>query len=275
LLDASKIIHKAHPRPENVHWNAGKAVLVCTGDLIDKGEESLKVIALFRALQVAAAKEGGQVIVTMGNHEAEFLTDPTNPKVKDLAAELEKAGIKPCDVAAGRDPAGIGQFLQSLPLAARVNDWFFAHAGNTQGRTLEQLKSELQEGVDARGYRVDDSFPALGALLDARLHPYPWWQASDSEQPKVSQAKLLQNVQALGVKHLVIGHQPGKVTFSDGTRRERGELFQKSGLIFLIDVGMSRKIDCSKGALLRIHRGSKVKATVIRHDGSTEKLWSE
>jgi hypothetical protein len=35
------------------------------------------------------------------------------------------------------------------------------------------------------------------------------------------------------------------------------------GLIFLIDVGMSRGIDHSKGAVLHIHKGDEAKARVI------------
>ena len=57
-----------------------------------------------------------------------------------------------------------------------------------------------------------------------------------------SQEKLAQCLQALGVKHLVIGHQPGKTQFADGTVRKAGELFQQfDGLIqqfgFVCDTG--------------------------------------
>jgi hypothetical protein len=41
--------------------------------MIDKYTDSLDVIALFRALQQSATAAGGRVIVTLGNHEAEFL----------------------------------------------------------------------------------------------------------------------------------------------------------------------------------------------------------
>jgi hypothetical protein len=36
------------------------------------------VTALFRALEKDAARAAGRVIVLMGNHEAEFLADPTD-----------------------------------------------------------------------------------------------------------------------------------------------------------------------------------------------------
>jgi hypothetical protein len=179
-------------------------------------------------------------------------------------------------VAAGRDTLGLGRFLRTLPLAARVNDWFFAHAGNTRGRTLVQLRSELQEGVDAHGYHCDELVAPLGALLNARLHPYPWWQQSDQEDQATSVKRLSTWAKALGVRHLVVGHQNGKVKFSDGSRREAGEICEKfGGLIFLIDAGMSRGIDRSKGAILHIHKGDGTKATVIFADGSEKRLWPE
>src|SRR5262249_36863589 len=151
LMAAAGIISEVPNNPSEVQWNAGRAVLVCTGDLIDKWHHSVKVVSLFQVLQTAAEKKGGRVIVTMGNHEADFLADPHSDKVADFAEELHDQGIKPQDVAAGRDSLGLGKFLRALLMAARVNAWFFAHAGNTRGRTLAQLRSELQEGVDAHG----------------------------------------------------------------------------------------------------------------------------
>ena len=74
-------------------WAGGKSVLVITGDLIDKGSDSLGVIALLRKLQSDAASRGGQVIISMGNHEAEFLAEPTGRKTRDFAAELKEAGL--------------------------------------------------------------------------------------------------------------------------------------------------------------------------------------
>jgi hypothetical protein len=276
LLVAGRIIPEAPASPERVAWGAGKAVLVCTGDLIDKGKHSLKVIALFRALRSAAADAGGRVVVTMGNHEAEFLADPTATKVGEFARELTDHDLRPEGVAAGRDPRGVGLFLRSLPFAARVNDWFFVHAGNTHGRTLKELRSDLEEGVNAQGYKA----PVLqdpDSLLEARLHkPRPWWER-DGDTPADSRARLAKLVQALGVKHLVMGHQPGKVTFSDGTGRHKGQMVQKfDGLIFLIDVGMSAAIDDSEGALLHIQGGRQPRAVAIYPGGKPPvQLWPE
>ena len=80
----------------------------------------------------------------------------------------------------------------------------------------------------------------------------------------------------MGVKHFVLGHQPGKVKFSDGSQRAQGTVCQKfAGLLFLIDVGMSRQVDYSKGAVLHIAAGPTAKVTVIYPDGGEKKLWPQ
>jgi hypothetical protein len=273
LLAAAKIIQGIPAEPGQAKWAAGNAVLVCTGDLIDKGDHSLEVIAALRALIVDAARAGGRVIVTMGNHEAEFLANPNNKKTREFLDELKRKNIDPQAVVEGRDVEHIGEFLRALPFAARVNDWFFAHAGNTKGMTLETLKAALQNDVDRNGYGAkmladDDS------LLEARLKDHPWWEMSD-DPDGAGEARLRRYVAALGAGHLVIGHQNEKVTFSDQTHRKKGQMFEKfDGLIFLIDVGMSRAIDASEGSILRVHEDHPLRATIIDNQGQTDRLWT-
>ncbi len=267
LLQATGIIAKLPASPAKVEWTAGRATLIFPGDMIDKGPQSLAVLTVIQALQASAASKGGKVIAMMGNHEAEFLADPKADKVDDFKDELKAAGIAPKDVAAGRHP--LGAFMRSLPLGVKVNDWFFCHAGNTQGKTIRQLESEIQADVDGRGF---GSEAVLGedSVLESRLEPQPWW-----EREKTAPAAVLaRNAKALGVAHVVMGHQPGAVTFADGTSRKKGEIYQKNGLIFLIDGGMSQEVNYSRGSLLRITGPQFATATVVYPDRSTKPLWS-
>jgi hypothetical protein len=54
----------------SLHWSAGKTHLVSLGDLLDRGDDSRKVMDLLMRLQQEAAAAGGQVHVVLGNHEA-------------------------------------------------------------------------------------------------------------------------------------------------------------------------------------------------------------
>ena len=52
------------------HWIGGKTVLVQTGDMVDRGADSLKIIRHLQMLDGEAKRASGRVIVLMGNHEA-------------------------------------------------------------------------------------------------------------------------------------------------------------------------------------------------------------
>jgi len=269
LLAAGHLMPAVPPSPDQGTWSGGRATLVVTGDMLDKWDHALDVIALMRALTASAASQGGRVVISTGNHEAEFLADPGSSKTVDFQKELKKAGIKPLDVAGGIDSQGIGKFLLCLPFASRVNGWFFSHAGSTKGRTLNQLIADLQTGFDADGYKTKVLLGNKG-LLEARMSPAPWWE-QDGENPEQSIARLLAYADALGVKHIVFGHQPGTYVFNDGSTRTKGTMFQNfHGLVMLIDVGMSKGVNYSEGALLRIDSTS---ATALFPDGTQKKLW--
>lgn len=273
LLAAGGLIESGPDSADDVRWTGGRTHLVCTGDLIDKGHHSLDVIVCLRRLARQADLAGGRVIVTMGNHEAEFLADPDNSKTEDFVRELKDAHIDPDDVAEGSDESGIGEFLGNLPFAVKINDWFFAHACNPQGKTLDNLQRELRESVEEEGFGAKILLGKRG-LLESRLKPFPWWER-EGDEPAESVARLRGHADGLGVRHFVMGHQPGKARFSDDSCRKAGEMIQKfDGLIFLIDVGMSRAVDHSHGSLLRIrHASAGDTAVSVDSEGHQTPLW--
>ena len=118
LLAGNHLIDGANDDPSKVKWTGGTATLIVVGDLIDKGQKSLEVIDVIRSLQSQAPHSSGRVIVTMGNHEAEFLVDPKNHKAMStgrdedgIDEELAAQGIDPKKMAAGTDPDGRGKWL--------------------------------------------------------------------------------------------------------------------------------------------------------------------
>jgi hypothetical protein len=282
LIDASV--------PNIVKWSGGKSVLVITGDLIDKGPNSIAVIMLLRRLESDAADHGGRVIITMGNHEAEFLAqlcgdtskqNKTNRscKTNEFSKELQDWGSNPKEVASCIDD--IGQFLCGLPIAARVNDWFFSHAGNTQSRTIQQLTADIEDGFFKKEFKTEELI-GNDSILEARLNnkgpkSMPWFQGGKSSTDP--QVLLKQYADHLGVNHLVQGHQYESVKFSDGKNRKRGYFFQRYGLLFLIDTGMSQDLfmdSHSTGGALRITGPiEKQEATVICSNLTQKTLWNQ
>jgi Calcineurin-like phosphoesterase len=297
VLKAAGIISPETPinvEPKDVKWTFRSefgvpAVLVMTGDMIDKGPKpggsSLRVIAILRALQTSAVASDAQVIILMGNHEAEFLADPNGSKTADFASELRTVNIDPATVA--NCQGDLGQFLCNLPIAAKVKDWFFSHAGNTNGRTIAALSADIEAGFASRGFAtpelIDDN-----SILEARLNDNKpgrqVWIDKPINGAKNPQALLTDYANKLGVKHMVQGHQPGEVDFGNGVTREADAVFQGYGLLFLIDTGMSRGVDGSKsaGGAIRITFGESIvsgplihdtEATVMCANGQEKRLW--
>jgi hypothetical protein len=276
VLLAAKLIASVPGTPAQAKWAGGKAVLVVTGDLIDKWTDSLQVIALLRALQADAPSHGGQVLISMGNHEAEFLSDPLGKKTLEFSAELKAAGLDATDTANCK--GDLGQFLCQLPVAVRVNDWFFSHGGNSNKQTIAELNASIAAGFAKDGFATTE-LVGDNSILEARLNKkgpggLPWFQDGSS---KTDPQKLLTKyVGKLGVQHLVQGHQYGKVKFRDGKDRDEEDFFQRYGLLFLIDSGMSRGIEDSTstgGALHISGSGNAQQAVIICANGSEQKIW--
>ena len=237
-------------------WSGGNRTLICTGDVIDKGDQSIEAINLLTALEAQAPASGGEVIVTLGNHEAEFLADPMNEKAEEFRAELLARAIDPMTLPKGQSP--YGEWMMNRPFAARINDWFFSHAGNSSGKTVAELAQSFRHAVDQGRW---DSPALIGddSLLEAR----EWWKRNGDEEALLDRYLL-----ALRVKHIVFGHDPSAF----GAKGEMGQ--EKDGRLFLIDVGMSPAMDYSKGALLLIDQaGSEVTATSLEADGKRKELW--
>jgi hypothetical protein len=272
-MAAAQIIEGAVDHPEEATWRAGHAVLVTTGDMIDKGPRALDVLRLLKRVRIEARLAGGDVVILAGNHEAEFLADPSAPKGREFAAQLTAAHIQPADVGKCR-----GEFLCSLSFAARVGDWFFSHGGNSGGRRIEDLAIDLETGVEREGFGAKQ---LIGdeSILESRLNGddrTPGWTQAwiDAGLPARTEKQLLADyAAALGVAHIVERHVPSDVVFADGIKRNSGEMFQHFGLLFLIDTGMSEGVDDSGGAVLHITFQGGEQAAAICPDGKRTILW--
>jgi len=245
-------------------WKGGTAILVVAGDLIDKGPDSLGVIDLLRALEPTARAKGGRVIVTMGNHEAEFLADPLNKKASSagedangIDGELAAKKIAPADLARGTDADGRGRWLIELPFGVRIKKWFFAHGGNTNGDSIAALGKRLQTSVDKHGFG-DKDITGKNSILEAQ----GWYGNLDKDDTGHKYAE------ALGVKHIVFGHDPGAFG-------EHGHvLASKDGSLVKLDVamGLHDKRAVAGGLLLHIVTKGHDRAEILDATGKAQPL---
>ena len=145
------------------------------------------------------------MVVTLGNHEAEFLADPADAKSAVFQAELRGRGLDPRKVAEGDSPYGL--WLLTRPLAALIDGWFFSHAGNSAGESAPVLTRLFQQIVDTPPRpgrsRFDDPFlVGPSSILEQQL----WWTAGKGGS---STAVIDVNLAALPALHTVFGHDPG------------------------------------------------------------------
>jgi hypothetical protein len=254
LLVNNKLIAASPVLPEEVRWTAGSSYLVVTGDLIDKGSQGLATIKLLQRLSALAVADNGQVIVTLGNHEAEFLNDPYNSKAaasNGFDGELDAQQLSALAVARG--DVAPGQWLRTRPFATRIGDWFFSHAGDSQGDTVEQLDARLSRArLQPAPYGSDDIVGA-SSILESRN----WYSKSSTVD---------RNLAALRVSHIVFGHDPNALG-------QRGRIaMQQNGSLFRIDCGMTPDVDDSRGCLL--HVSGNVSADACDSEGICTRLWT-
>jgi hypothetical protein len=235
------------PSPGAMRWSGGRAVLVVAGDLIDKGPQGVEVRSALMALEASATEAGGRVVVTLGNHEAEFFVDPTNSKASAFDDELVADRTMPLAIADGSDPRG--KWLRDRPLAARVDRWFFSHAGDTGGRDVAGLEEAFELAMTAHDFD-DPEIVGSSSLLESRD-----WTSDDGIGARYAAA--------VGADHLVFGHDPHALG-PDGAIAAA-----QSGALVRIDCGMSPAVDYSQGALLHV-RGGVVEA--LGADGSRTPL---
>ena len=225
----------------SITWTGKTAIFVVAGDLIDKGVESLGVVDLLRALEPQAARAGGRLVVTLGNHEAEFFDNPKNDKATasdadgiGITVELKNKGIDPKAFAAGTDPEGRGAWLRSLPMAVRIKKWFFSHGGNTDGDGIAKLEKRFESALDGKNGFGDKDITGNDSILEAQS----WWGKKAGDYAS-----------ALGVKHMVFGHDPAALN-------DRGRILAaEDGALIKIDVNMGLPHESKAlvgGALLHI-----------------------
>lgn len=201
------------------HWSGGDAVLVQTGDVVDRGDDSRAVLAWLRQLEAEAPAAGGQVVALLGNHEVMNLRgDWRYVSPGDLAAYGGEAARRAAFAAGGED----GAWLRRHGAAARVGETVFVHGGIRA--------SQAEGGVDALNARFAAALdaPAEAAVLGP---DGPVWYRGFVKEPETTACPELQRaLTALGARRMVVGH----------TTREDGKVEARcGGALLVVDVGIS------------------------------------
>lgn len=211
-------------------WTGGDAILVQTGDITDRGDESGPIFrALFR-LQDEAPRAGGQVILLMGNHELMNLESDFRYATKRDTASL----------GSGREeafgPSGwIGQRLRERfqtvalvgPEVGLAQPILYVHAG-----LMPEISDELAkvEGTGAQKAQLLNSVVRdllKGPAAEIRAEPSPllgdagpfWTRQLALDREDRICGDLERSLGAFSASRMVVGHTP----------QEDGKVHQRCG----------------------------------------------
>lgn len=224
-------------------WIGRDAVLVQIGDVLDRGDEEIELLALLRRLKKQAAAHGGAVITLLGNHEilnamgiAAFASQ--NSAAKFTNTTRANAFLPGGDLAAE---------LATWPTACVVGDTAFCHGG----LTIAQVASGLTRGNAAvSSWLLNHTSPPL-ELIKSRDSPLWTRDLSDpplGEPTPQSCAELQVALELIGAKRLVVGHTPQPHINS-----------ACDGLVYRIDVAMSSAMQGGTPQALQISKSGRVK----------------
>jgi TPR repeat protein len=268
------------------NWSGGKAQLVQTGDIVDRGPDSRAVMDLLIRLQKQAAVAGGAVHCLLGNHEAmnvygdlryvstaEFLAfAPQNSQADRTAAYPDQtattvAAAPETDLShsPGERPAGwderraalgeqgeYGKWLRAENAIIKIDRTLFVHAGLGEKYadwSIERINDEVRREL------VDFTRLHGGIVTDEQG---PLWYAGLAKGGEKQMEPLVDALlKHFDVDRIVIGH-----TYADGAVTPRF-----GGKVILVDAGISRvydnvaKIAClemDNGQPYALHRGQKL-----------------
>lgn len=233
-VDALKeVLRLAKLIDEKGRWSGGKAHLVQTGDIPDRGERTREAFELLMRLEGEALAAGGRVHALLGNHEVmnmlgdlRYVAPGEMASFADQSPEPDAPGTPPGlnGHRAAYGPQGrYGQWLRAHPAVVRVNDTLFVHGGvapEVSAKTLAELNRWVRQ----------DLFPGNppGGAKDPQG---PLWFRGYALGQEEEAARALETVlQRFGAKRMVMGH----TTDRDGKIRTR-----LGGKAVFIDTGLS------------------------------------
>ena len=213
-----KALHAAKLVDLHGTWSGGCATLVQTGDVVDRGPDSIKCLRHLRKLKDQAAEEHGSVITLIGNHE---LTNYVNE------GELVRYGgaVGWSELMA---PHGqVRSLIDANPIVAVIEETLFVHGGLTP----EFARHGVQRLNDLAWAQLKSGKLDFGVFGDAG----PLWS-----REAIMNAKEFKNcdgvdetLKLVGARRMVIGH----------TIQEDGKVHSYcNGKLVAIDTGLSRAL---------------------------------
>jgi hypothetical protein len=264
-------------------WIGGRAHLVQTGDVVDRGADSRKVMDLLMALEKQAQRAGGRVHALIGNHEVmnligdlryvspaeyEAFRSDNAVAMRERAFELLADPVRRTEQAYRRQwnadhplgwvehrqafgPKGdYGKWIRGHNTVVRVNDVLFLHGGISP----KYASLPIREINDRARAELADFTRIEGGMLTDPDGPL-WYRGLAADGSPEILAHVEQLLQTHSVRRIALGH-----TIAAPVVLPRFE-----GRVILLDVGLSPAyggpaagLVIEGGSLSTWHRGQRV-----------------
>ena len=218
-------------------WVGSEAVLVQTGDLLDRGDQEREIIDWLDALGEQAREAGGDVVELVGNHEIMNVQGDMRYVTPDGFADFVGVpGLELSDPRLERVPskarARVAAFVPGGPYARKlaahntiavVGDSVFVHGG--------VLPEHVAYGIGRLNREVSQWMAGQGpppVILRGEDSPV-WTRLYSSEPDEAACQTLARALGELGAERMVVGHTPQMGGISSAC----------DGKIWRVDVGMS------------------------------------
>lgn len=228
-------------------WAGGHAMLVQTGDILDRGSDEREILELLERLAGEARQTGGSVHLLNGNHELmnvegdfryvspggfeDFMNEPglalDTPEL--VALPMQERGR----VAAFRPGGPWARMLSEHPVVLIVGDSLFVHGSLLPSHVRYGLERLNQE---ARAWLAGSSSQGRRVLADRES---PVWLRTFGLPPSTDCKLLAETLAAAKVARMLVGH----------TTQQSGVTSACNGAVWRLDVGMGSSRGASPEAV--------------------------
>ena len=202
-------------------WIGGDLVVVQTGDVLDRGDDESKILALLERLATDAKATGGAVIQLNGNHE--LMNAAGDFRYVTPGGARDFGGDRPRALAPGGEQA---KKFAAHNIVAIVGDTVLSHAGvlASWAPRVDETNLAARCWLDGQAGGPRDGTPAL--VNDDS----PVWTRVYGTEGAVDCAELDKALAQLGAKRMVVAH----------TVQEHGITNACDGKLWRIDVGLAK-----------------------------------
>jgi len=268
------------------HWSGGRTHFVQLGDVVDRGDDSRRVLDLLRRLEREAPPAGGFTHLLLGNHEAARMlgdlrlttageyaafANPDSATVREKYLKAISTSSGPSrDEMLEKTPLGLvemrqafgregeyGRWLRQLPVIIKIDGIAFVHGGISPAvaplgcaAINEQVRRELTSDLDKTRA---NPLASLVARADG-----PLWYRGLAQESEAFAPQVTEILARLGARAVVIAH----TVTENGRIRTRFDAH-----VIQIDTGMQPAyVAAGRASALEIHDGEASAVYTDRRD---------